>query len=333
MSKVQIINSASQLQELIMGNNIVVIDFFATWCGPCKAIAPAYEQLATSCTESGKMVFTKVDVDKQKDIAQAYQITAMPTFVVLKNGAESDRVQGSEMQKLGRVVRELIAESGGSQISASSSASGWSGAQIPKGYKNINSEIEVKGLDCMNWKSELGSVRSLFEPTAPSGLSAPNPKAKAVSDSIDWMESDTDEQLMLFIPFQSTVKVFQLQITSLPPSSSSSNDDDDEGEADGEAKRPRTIKIYTNNPHILGFEEAESRTEQQTITLSDEDWKDGTATINTKFVKFQAVSTLTIFIVDAEDDAESARVDRLKIIGESGQKKDPGKLEKVGEDH
>jgi len=302
----------------VSSNSVVVIDFFATWCGPCKAIAPMYEKLASSLTEAGKMVFTKVDVDKQKEIAQSHEITAMPTFVVYKNGSESDRVRGGEMQKLGAVVRNLLSEAGGSAISSSSSS--WTGGEIPKGYKSINTEIEIKGLDCMNWKSELGSIRSLFENSSPSGL---EPKAKA--KEADWMESDTDEQLMLFIPFQSTVKVFQLQITSLPPSS---EDDDDEA-----AKRPRTIKIYINNAHILGFEEAESRTEHQTITLSDDDWKDGTATISTRFVKFQAVSTLTMFIVDAADDAESVRVDRIRIIGEGGEKKDPGKLEKIGEDH
>ncbi|KAF3942053.1 Thioredoxin [Dactylella cylindrospora] len=321
MSKVVTISSEAQLNQLISSHSVVVIDFFATWCGPCKAIAPMYERLATSLTEANKMVFTKVDVDQQRTIAQKHEITAMPTFVLYRNGAEADRVRGGEMQKLVGLVRNLLSESGGSAIASSSDS--WTGGDIPKGYKNINSEVEVKGLDCMNWKSELGTIKSLFEATAPTSLEAGgSAKGKGKDSDTDWMESDTDEQLMLFIPFQSTVKVFQLQITSLPP-------DSDEDEA---PKRPKTIKLFTNNAHILGFDEAEGREPIQTIELTEGDWKDGTAVINTRFVKFQAVGTLTIFVVDAEDEGECVRIDRIRIIGESGEKKDPGKLEKVGED-
>lgn len=49
---------------------------FATWCGPCKAISPAYEALASKLSETGKMAFAKVDVDQNQDIAQANNVTA-----------------------------------------------------------------------------------------------------------------------------------------------------------------------------------------------------------------------------------------------------------------
>ena len=60
-----------------------MIDFFATWCGPCKMIAPKIEQMAG---EMANVVFLKVDVDEAEDVAQEYNISAMPTFVFLKNG-------------------------------------------------------------------------------------------------------------------------------------------------------------------------------------------------------------------------------------------------------
>ena len=62
---------------------LVVIDFFATWCGPCKMISPKIEAMAG---EMSNVVFIKVDVDEAEDVAQEYNISAMPTFVFLKNG-------------------------------------------------------------------------------------------------------------------------------------------------------------------------------------------------------------------------------------------------------
>ncbi|KAF3906239.1 Thioredoxin [Dactylellina cionopaga] len=329
MTKVIEIGSESQLNQLKKENTIVVIDFFATWCGPCKAIAPAYGLLAEQLSETGKMVFVKVDTDKQQAIARSHDISAMPTFVIFKDGAETDRIRGADGQKLQKAVKDLLAHAGGNAIasSSSSSSSTWAGGDIPRNYKVVNSEIDVKGLDCMNWKSELGNARTLFDTSAPStdAKGGGKGKGKGTEGGPDWMESDTDEQLMLFIPFSSVVKVFQLQITSRPPPS---DDDDDEA-----PRRPRNIKIYTNNAHILGFDEAESKEPIQSVELSESDWNDnGTAVINTRFVKFQAVSTLTLFIVDAEGGAESVRVDRIRIVGETGEKKEIGKLEKVGDD-
>jgi hypothetical protein len=140
-----------------------------------------------------------------------------------------------------------------------------------------------------------------------------------------WVESDTDEQLMLYVPFQSTLKIHSLHITSLPPAS-----DDSEAPA-----RPTKIKIYTNRAQILGFDDAEDVIATQEITLRESDWDSntGTAKIELRFVKFQNVSSLVIFVVENDvEDSEKTRLDRIRVIGETGEKRDPGKLEKVGED-
>jgi thioredoxin 1 len=75
----------------------VVIDFFATWCGPCKRIAPTFEKLAESLTS---IQFFKVDVDESQDLVNQFDISAMPTFVFLKDGKEVKRVEGADMREL-----------------------------------------------------------------------------------------------------------------------------------------------------------------------------------------------------------------------------------------
>ncbi|KIM82927.1 hypothetical protein PILCRDRAFT_69863, partial [Piloderma croceum F 1598] len=69
----------------------VVVDFHAQWCGPCKAIAPKYSELAASFPHVN---FLRVDVDKQQAIAAKYKITAMPTFVAIVDGEVKDTVRG-----------------------------------------------------------------------------------------------------------------------------------------------------------------------------------------------------------------------------------------------
>ena len=130
---------------------------------------------------------------------------------------------------------------------------------------------------------------------------------------------------MLFIPFQSTLKVHSLHLTSLIPPSD---------ENDDATLRPKTIKIYKNRAQILGFDEADDSPATQEIELSDQDWdvKTGTAKVDLRFVNFQNVTSLVIFVVDGDGDGDETRLDRIRIIGETGEKRDPGKLEKVGED-
>ncbi len=64
------------------GDKLVVVDFYATWCGPCKMISPKIEEMEA---EMKNVVFLKVDVDESEDAAQEYGISAMPTFILIKN--------------------------------------------------------------------------------------------------------------------------------------------------------------------------------------------------------------------------------------------------------
>ena len=70
--------------ELIQSSQPVLVDFFATWCGPCKAMEPVIKDVAK--TVAGKVRVVKVDIDKQQQIAQTYNVSAVPTFMIFKEG-------------------------------------------------------------------------------------------------------------------------------------------------------------------------------------------------------------------------------------------------------
>lgn len=328
MSKTVEITSTAQFSTVISSSSIVVADFYADWCGPCKQIAPIYEQLSAQLTRPNKITFTRINTDKQQELAAAYGVRALPTFMIFKNARTIQTLTGAEPQKLSQAIKKLANEadalgggkesSGGFSLgeSSDSSAPSWlSLSSLPKGYKDVTDQIDIKGLELLNCDSSFGSVRTLFDATAPSKK----------EDKKDWIESDTDEQLMLYVPFQSTLKVHSLYITSHALASS----DDDE-----EPMRPKTIKLFINKPHILGFEEAEDVPETQTMTLASRDWdpKSGTAKVELRFVKFQNVTSLVMFVVDGDGTREKIRIDRVRIVGETGEKRNPGKLEKVGDD-
>ncbi|KAI9865874.1 MAG: hypothetical protein M1813_001841 [Trichoglossum hirsutum] len=343
MSKTIHITSAAQFNSLISSSTIVVVDFYADWCGPCKVIAPIYESFSTSLSRPDKITFAKVDVDRQQEIATTHRVTAMPTFLVFNNGKEVSRVRGADPKKLTEAVQKLAAEAGnlssdgdgssssGFTATGGESAGMWMGINLPRGYNDVTDQVDLKGLDLLNSDSEFGGARTLFDQKKPSGRSGTEKgkgKSSDADDQPDWIESDTDEQLMLFVPFKSTLKVHTLQITSSPPSRS---EDDDDTEI---PMRPKTIQVYSNRAHVLGFEEAEDIPATQTINLSPNDWdtKTGTAKIELRFVKFQNVTSLVIFVVDGEGDGERVRVDRLRVIGETGEKRELGKLEKIGDE-
>lgn len=236
-------------------------------------------------------------------------------------GALQQRLEGEgDLQQLMKNAFSNFPVDAPSSSNSSSPNTVWRGAGIPKGFKDVTEHIELVGLDIMNANS---SVRTILGQSKPRSLS---PFAGKTADSApkDWIESDTDEQLMLFIPFQAQCKVYSLQITSLPPPV------DDDRTDDEVPSRPRTIKIYANTPQILSFDDAEGREPTQVVTLTPKDWdqKTGTAIVNTRFVKFQSVSSFTVFFVDVErDSAERVRIDRLRIMGEQlHEKVDMNKL-------
>jgi len=83
--------TSQNFEEVLKSEKPVLIDFYATWCGPCKILSPIVEEAAK---ENENVKFVKIDIDKTDDIAMQYQVMSIPTLVLIQNGEEKDRVVG-----------------------------------------------------------------------------------------------------------------------------------------------------------------------------------------------------------------------------------------------
>lgn len=87
----KIIKTSEFRSEVEEKQGVVVVDFFATWCGPCKMLAPVFEELSG---EVEGVRFYKVDVDQALDIARKFAITTVPTMIIFKDGEAVDKLIG-----------------------------------------------------------------------------------------------------------------------------------------------------------------------------------------------------------------------------------------------
>ncbi|RNA11463.1 cytosolic thioredoxin Trx1 [Brachionus plicatilis] len=97
------IASVDEFKQVI-SQGTVVVDFYATWCGPCKMIAPFLEQLSKDYTS---IQFIKVDVDELEEISSEAGVSAMPSFYVYKDGKVVDQLVGASKEKLEAMVKKF----------------------------------------------------------------------------------------------------------------------------------------------------------------------------------------------------------------------------------
>ena len=84
--------------EVIQSNKLVIVDFWAEWCGPCKMIAPLLDEVAKEMTDKVKIV--KVNVDEEQQLAQQYGIYNIPTLLFFKDGKVREQVVGTAAKKV-----------------------------------------------------------------------------------------------------------------------------------------------------------------------------------------------------------------------------------------
>ncbi|XP_065365223.1 thioredoxin-2-like [Calliphora vicina] len=88
------------------GDKLVLVDFYANWCGPCKIINPQLEELSLQYADKAKVL--KVNVDDCEEIAMAYNVTSMPTFVFIKNHQIIDILVGGNAEKLSKNMEKYV---------------------------------------------------------------------------------------------------------------------------------------------------------------------------------------------------------------------------------
>ncbi|KAL1919029.1 uncharacterized protein VTP21DRAFT_2410 [Calcarisporiella thermophila] len=281
MSKVKILHSFSEFNDAInqaSPEQLVVIAFSATWCGPCKVMKPVFDSFSIKYPS---VSFAKVDVDEVQQAAQAAGVTSMPTYQFYKGGRKIDEMKGAN----GPQLEALLKQHSGSAVAEGSNYG-------ITGYSDLTQYVTLNQLDCLNQQQD-HSVRNIF-------VRGPN-----------YLESDVDEQLIVVVPFNQAVRLHSIKFVGSGP------------------QAPKTVKLYVNR-YTLGFDEAESVEPTQVLELTERDFQEDEVT-PLRFVKFQNVNSIVLFIEDNQGDEETTKLEQLVFIGTPAEKVDIGNLKKLDE--
>jgi len=109
MAYIAEISEQSFDKEVLKTDLPVLVDFFAPWCGPCRALAPVLEELAQDKSYHGKIKFLKINIDNNEAIATQYKISSIPTLMLFKQGEKLKTVSGMQSKsELTKLLREHI---------------------------------------------------------------------------------------------------------------------------------------------------------------------------------------------------------------------------------
>ncbi|XP_051160500.1 thioredoxin-like protein 1 [Leptopilina boulardi] len=287
MGSVRTINDDNQLQGELRsaGTKLVVVDFTATWCGPCQRMAPIYDRLSVKYPNA---IFLKIDVDKCPNTAMNQGVTAMPTFIFFKNRTRVGICQGANEIDLESKIKECYGNGDADDTEGSVA-----------GHMDLSSFIVKTQCECLNESDE-------------------HPLIQCLSADDGYLESDCDEQLIMSFTFTQAVKVHSLKIKA--PSD----------------KGPKIVKLFINQPRTIDFDMADSNTSTQDITFTMKEVEEGNP-VQLRYVKFQNVQNLQIFVKDNQSGSETTQIDHLAIIGTPINTTNMGEFKRVagkkGESH
>ncbi|CAG9863348.1 unnamed protein product [Phyllotreta striolata] len=285
MGSIKVISDEAHFQTELANaaTRLVVADFTATWCGPCQRIGPVFEVLAAKYPRA---VFLKIDVDNCQETAASQGVSAMPTFIFYRNKTKVDRLQGADPVSLENKIQQYYGTEDTEE------------GEGVAGHMDLSPFISKSQCECLNESDD-------------------HPLAHCLTASGGFLQSDCDEQLIISITFNQSVKIHSLRITA--PSD----------------KGPKSVKIFINQPRTLDFDMADSYTSVQILDLEPSDVEGNP--INLRFVKFQNVQNIQFFVRDNLGGGEVTQIDHLAIIGSPINTTNMGDFKRVtgkkGESH
>ncbi|CAF2575581.1 unnamed protein product [Rotaria sp. Silwood2] len=170
----EIANDTLNAEFTSAGDKLIMVDFFATWCGPCKSIAPYIDQLSSQYPNA---VFLKADVEKCTSEALKYSIKAMPTFVFFQHGKEVARLQGASKEPIEQTIKKFYKDTPTKDI----------------GYTDLKPFIEEKSCTALN---EIDKWQNAVLGNQPGMLRS----------------DEDDPELILHIAFNQVVKIHSIAI-------------------------------------------------------------------------------------------------------------------------
>uniref|UniRef100_A0A1A9V6U2 PITH domain-containing protein n=1 Tax=Glossina austeni TaxID=7395 RepID=A0A1A9V6U2_GLOAU len=177
-----------QIELANAGRHLVVVDFSASWCGPCQLIAPHFALLPEIYPN---VIFLKVDVDECTDTALIQGLTAIPTFIFFRNNKKIDKIQGVDINALAEKILQYAEVSEGDEVE-----------ELPKAAR----DLEEYGEGLVNLNSFISQ-----EESACLNESDSHPFSQCLSEA-GYLQSDVDKQLIISVTFKQAVKIHSLKL-------------------------------------------------------------------------------------------------------------------------
>lgn len=313
---IQFVKDVADFNAYLQKNKYVVANFTASWCGPCQALKPVVDSLYEDSKYS-KVEIIRVDLDANGDIAARYSITSVPTFVFFESGNEVERQTGFLNQF------KTILDKYATKANSDTEVTGRGGAApsgvakqvaslLPKGYYVLNDVIHFGEMVALNSlplvKSEEADVKNVF-------------RTSASGDTTVY--TDADSQALFFVPLNNICKLYSVLIKIASPAAGD-NMELDEDELENETQAPNLVKLWSNRPGILSFEDAAGDSAAHVEKISED--VDGVwYEVKVKYVRFQNVQNLNIFIDGADEDFHTL-VEKIVLVGVCGDSKEQGPI-------